>query len=42
MRLPENDPKQRKPDITLARQRLDWNPSVLLRDGLKKTLDYFI
>lgn len=41
-RLPENDPKQRKPDITLARERLDWNPSVLLRDGLKRTIDYFI
>jgi UDP-glucuronate decarboxylase len=42
MRLPENDPKQRKPDITLAGERLDWKPIVLLRDGLKKTLDYFI
>jgi dTDP-glucose 4,6-dehydratase len=37
--LPEDDPKQRKPDITLARQLLDWAPEIALRDGLKRTID---
>ncbi|MDO8583795.1 MAG: SDR family oxidoreductase [bacterium] len=37
----EHDPKQRKPDITLARQQLGWEPRVPLRDGLRKTIDYF-
>ncbi|RME40990.1 MAG: SDR family oxidoreductase [Planctomycetota bacterium] len=39
--LPQNDPVRRRPDITRARQRLDWRPSVSLRDGLKKTVAYF-
>jgi dTDP-glucose 4,6-dehydratase len=39
--LPEDDPKQRKPDITKAQTILGWNPVVLLEDGLKLTLDYF-
>lgn len=39
--LPVNDPRQRQPDITLARQTLDWRPRVALRDGLIKTIDYF-
>ena len=39
--LPSDDPKQRKPDITLARQHLDWEPTVPLRDGLVKTISYF-
>lgn len=39
--LPENDPRQRKPDITLAETKLDWHPIVNLTTGLKKTIDYF-
>lgn len=39
--LPEDDPKQRMPDIALARARLGWNPSVRLRDGLDETVSYF-
>jgi UDP-glucuronate decarboxylase len=41
MPLPVNDPRQRQPDITLARTALDWRPKVALRDGLIKTIDYF-
>jgi dTDP-glucose 4,6-dehydratase len=39
--LPEDDPKQRQPDITKAQQILGWNPEVTLEVGLKRTLDYF-
>jgi len=39
--LPSDDPKQRQPDITLARQALDWAPSIELRQGLEKTIAYF-
>ena len=39
--LPEDDPKQRRPDITLAKQHLDWEPQIPLRDGLAKTIQYF-
>ena len=39
--LPEDDPKQRCPDISLARRILRWEPKVPLDDGLKKTIDYF-
>lgn len=39
--LPEDDPKQRRPDITLARTKLRWEPQVKLEEGLKKTIDYF-
>ncbi len=39
--LPSDDPTQRKPDIALARAELGWEPSVALRDGLVKTIDYF-
>jgi UDP-glucuronate decarboxylase len=39
--LPLDDPKQRKPDIDLAKARLNWQPSVDLLDGLLKTIDYF-
>ncbi|MBN1591460.1 MAG: SDR family oxidoreductase [Pirellulales bacterium] len=39
--LPADDPTQRQPDITLARNRLDWQPTVALREGLVKTLDWF-
>jgi dTDP-glucose 4,6-dehydratase len=37
--LPEDDPKQRKPDITLARELLGWSPEVALRDGLARTIE---
>jgi UDP-glucuronate decarboxylase len=39
--LPPDDPRQRKPDITLANSRLDWSPKVRLEDGLKETITYF-
>jgi UDP-glucuronate decarboxylase len=39
--LPEDDPKQRQPDITLARDKLGWEPKVSLEDGLKETIAYF-
>lgn len=39
--LPADDPKQRKPDITLAQEKLGWEPVVPLREGLKKTIEYF-
>jgi len=39
--LPEDDPRQRQPDIALARARLGWEPSVTLREGLRPTIDYF-
>lgn len=39
--LPTDDPKQRKPDITLAKEKLGWEPRVGLEDGLKETIAYF-
>ena len=39
--LPTDDPKQRKPDISLASEKLDWTPTVNLEDGLKVTVEYF-
>jgi dTDP-glucose 4,6-dehydratase len=39
--LPVDDPKVRQPDITLAREKLDWEPKVDLREGITKTLAYF-
>ncbi len=39
--LPSDDPKQRQPDITLARDKLGWEPLVTLEDGLAPTIDYF-
>lgn len=39
--LPPDDPKQRKPDISLAQKELNWKPGVALEDGLKHTIDYF-
>lgn len=39
--LPEDDPLQRKPDITKAKHLLDWEPKVSLEDGLNKTIEYF-
>lgn len=39
--LPSDDPKQRKPDISLAREILGWTPSIELREGLEKSIPYF-
>jgi UDP-glucuronate decarboxylase len=39
--MPEDDPKQRKPDITQAREVLGWEPKIQLEAGLKKTIEYF-
>lgn len=41
MPLPQDDPKQRQPDITLARDKLGWEPTISLEDGLKETIAYF-
>ena len=39
--LPQDDPTQRCPDITLAKSKLGWEPTVPLEAGLKRTIDYF-
>ncbi len=39
--LPSDDPTQRRPDIRLAKERLDWEPQIQLEEGLKKTIAYF-
>jgi len=39
--LPADDPKQRKPDITLAKKKLGWTPRVDLEEGLISTIEYF-
>tara|TARA_B100000212_G_scaffold28846_1_gene19013 strand:+ start:567 stop:1514 length:948 start_codon:yes stop_codon:yes gene_type:complete len=39
--LPEDDPKQRKPDISLAKEKINWEPTTGLIDGLKETINYF-
>jgi dTDP-glucose 4,6-dehydratase len=39
--LPQDDPKQRQPDITRAKKLLSWEPKVGLEQGLTKTIDYF-
>jgi UDP-glucuronate decarboxylase len=41
MPLPQDDPKQRQPDITLAKNVLGWEPKIKLEEGLGKTIDYF-
>lgn len=41
MPLPQDDPKQRQPNIELAKAKLGWEPSVRLEEGLRKTIDYF-
>ncbi|MFT5329576.1 MAG: UDP-glucuronate decarboxylase [Parasphingorhabdus sp.] len=41
MPLPQDDPRQRQPDISLARAKLDWEPKMQLREGLTKTIEYF-
>ncbi len=39
--LPEDDPTQRQPDISLAKSKLNWTPNIPLEEGLKKTIEYF-
>ncbi len=39
--LPVDDPRQRRPDIGIAREQLGWQPKVDLEDGLKETIRYF-
>ena len=39
--LPQDDPKQRQPDITLAKEKLNWEPKIQLKEGLTKTIKYF-
>jgi len=39
--LPQDDPRRRRPDITLARKKLGWEPKTPLEEGLKKTIAYF-
>ena len=39
--LPQDDPVRRKPDISLAKEKLDWEPTILLREGLVRTIAYF-
>jgi dTDP-glucose 4,6-dehydratase len=39
--LPQDDPKQRKPDITRAKSILGWAPKVELEDGLRETIEFF-
>ena len=39
--LPQDDPEKRCPDISQAREILDWEPKVKLEDGLRLTIDYF-
>ena len=39
--LPSDDPTQRKPDISIAKEKLNWEPKIPLEEGLKKTIEYF-
>ena len=39
--LPEDDPKQRRPDISLAKEKLNWEPKIGLKEGLNRTIEYF-
>jgi len=39
--LPQDDPKQRKPNISLAKKELGWTPNIQLEEGLLKTIEYF-
>jgi UDP-glucuronate decarboxylase len=39
--LPQDDPRQRRPDISQAQELLDWRPAVMLTEGLQRTISYF-
>jgi UDP-glucuronate decarboxylase len=39
--LPQDDPKQRQPDISLAKKQLEWDPKIPLEQGLRQTIEYF-
>jgi len=39
--LPPDDPSRRRPDISLAREKLGWSPTTPLEEGLRKTIDWF-
>ncbi|MCH2209227.1 MAG: SDR family oxidoreductase [Lentisphaerales bacterium] len=39
--LPQDDPMRRRPDISIAKEKLDWQPTIKLQEGLKKTIEYF-
>ena len=39
--LPSDDPTQRRPDISLAHDKLHWSPQITLEQGLRKTIEYF-
>ena len=39
--LPQDDPTQRRPDISLAKKELDWEPAIALSEGLDRTIEYF-
>jgi UDP-glucuronate decarboxylase len=39
--LPQDDPRQRQPNISKAKELLSWEPRIALKDGLKQTIDYF-
>ena len=39
--LPQDDPRQRKPDLNLAKHLINWQPSVSVRDGMQATIEYF-
>ena len=41
LELPQDDPKQRRPDLALAKKLLDWTPSTNPENGLTKTIEYF-
>ena len=41
MPLPQDDPTQRQPDISLAKEKLGWEPVIKLEQGLASTIDYF-
>ena len=39
--LPKDDPTRRKPDITMAKKELNWEPVISIEEGLSKTIEYF-